>query len=127
MAIAIIKKGRKYLIAQRPSDVHLPELWEFPGGKQLPNETLEECVIREVLEELCIEIKIVRFFGKVTHTYPDRTVVLHAYLCRITSGVPISAQKMKWAFAKEILSLPFPEANRHIIIIDELDRCKPNC
>jgi len=115
VAIAIIKKGRQYLIAQRRSDAHLPGLWEFPGGKQLPHETLEACVIREVLEELCIEIKIDRFYGQFTHAYPDQTIVLHAYLCHLTRGMPVSAQKTKWASTKEMLSLPFPEANGPII------------
>ncbi len=115
VAIAIIEKDQQYLISQRRSDAHLPGLWEFPGGKQLPHETLEECVVREVLEELCIEIKIDRFYGKFTHSYKDRTVILHAYLCHITSGVPMSMQEIKWASAKEILLLPFPEANLPLI------------
>ena len=121
IAIAIIEKGQRYLIAQRRFDAHLPGLWEFPGGKQLlgngifPCETLEECVIREVLEELCIEIKIDRFYGKFTHDYQDRTVILHAYLCHLVSGVPISAENIRWASAEELLSLPFPEANLPLI------------
>lgn len=71
--------------------------------------------MREVLEELCIKIKIDRFFGKITHDYKDRTVILHAYLCHITSGVPASAQEIKWVSAKEFLLLPFPEANLPLI------------
>jgi mutator protein MutT len=115
VAIAIIEKDLKYLISQRRSDAHLPGLWEFPGGKQLPDETLEQCVIREVFEELCINIKIDRFYGKFTHDYKDRTVILHAYLCKIISGVPISKEKTKWVSAKELFLLPFPEANRPIL------------
>lgn len=111
VGIAIIQKDCKYLISQRRADAHLPGLWEFPGGKQKPNETLEACVIREILEELCIEIKISRFYGKFIYAYSDKTVILHAYLCHITKGIPQSTQKIKWASAKELLSLPFPEAN----------------
>ena len=122
VAIALIKKGTKYLVSRRRSDAHLPGLWEFPGGKQIPNETLEECVVREVLEELSVEIKIDLFYGQFKHAYPDKTVTLYPYLCHIISGTPVSAQEIKWVFPQELLSLRFPEANIPLItkLINEL-------
>lgn len=122
VALAIIEKDQTYLIAKRLANAHLPNLWEFPGGKQhaedgpLPHETLEECVIREALEELCVEIKINRFYGKIEYAYPDRTVWLHAYLCRIIDGMISSPQEIKWVSAKELVLFPFPEANLPLIL-----------
>jgi mutator protein MutT len=122
VAIAIIESDQHYLIAKRLANAHLPNLWEFPGGKKLaendtlPHETLEECVIREAEEELCVKIKINRFYGKIEYAYPDKTVCLHAYLCHITDGIISSPQEIKWVSAKELVLFPFPKANLPLIM-----------
>ncbi len=111
VAIAIIKENQKVLITKRGRDVHLPSLWEFPGGKQLPHETLEECLKREILEELKVDIKIERSYGKIEHIYPDRTVTLYPYICHLLNKTLSSTPEMQWVLPQALFSYPFPEAN----------------
>ena len=113
VAIAIIHHEGRYLITRRKGDVHLADLWEFPGGKRNGSETLEQCLLREAEEELGVQIKIDSLFCRLAHDYPDRTVLLHGYLCRLVSGTPkpLAAQELRWVSPAEVLSYPFPEAN----------------
>src|SRR5574341_542122 len=71
VAVAVVIKGGRLLIAQRFSEVHLPDLWEFPGGKIDAGETPEECAIRELKEELGIDIEILGFLIRRTYDYID--------------------------------------------------------
>jgi 8-oxo-dGTP diphosphatase len=54
-------------------------LWEFPGGKREPGETFEQCLVREIREELGVEISVGKLFESVTHAYPEKTVHLGFY------------------------------------------------
>lgn len=113
VAVAVIHQNGKYLITRRHENVHLAGLWEFPGGKCLPDETLERCLVREAEEELGVAIDIGRPLYQGTHDYPDRTVRLHVYLCALTSGVPeaLASQEVRWVAPEALLEYPFPEAN----------------
>lgn len=113
VAIAIICHRGRYLITRRKKDVHLAGLWEFPGGKRTAKETLEQCLFREVKEELGVEIKIERPFCRFDHEYPDRKVILQGYLCRLLTGnpQPLAAQELQWVLPSALLSYHFPEAN----------------
>ncbi len=115
VAIAIIKREGRYLITRRRGDVPLPGLWEFPGGKRLPNETVEQCLIREVREELNVSVMIKQFYQKITYNYPDRTITLHAYRCTLLDGTPTSTQEIKWVLPQELFSYPFPKANEPLL------------
>lgn len=117
VAIAIIVQDEQILVTRRKEGVHLPGLWEFPGGKRNPGETLETCLFREVEEELGATVKIERLLWERSHAYPDRTVVLHAYRCRLLSGdlKPLASQELKWIPPESLFSLPFPEANRPLL------------
>ncbi len=121
VAIAIIQQNHKILITQRANNTHLPNLWEFPGGKQEPNETPEECLNRELQEELNISIKIIRPYKKIEYQYPDRAVTLYPYLCTLIDQSPASQQPMKWIAQDELLTTAFPKANQSLIqeIIDD--------
>ncbi|MCJ7571598.1 MAG: NUDIX domain-containing protein, partial [Candidatus Thermoplasmatota archaeon] len=78
---AIIRKHNKILIARRKKDSFLePNKWEFPGGKVEPNETYEECVIREIKEELGITISIDKLFLKTTHIYMKNNQIININL-----------------------------------------------
>ena len=66
---AIIRQDGKYLICQRAHDDSLPLMWEFPGGKLEPGETLEECIIRECQEELGVDIRICGEYGRTSYPY----------------------------------------------------------
>ena len=83
---AVIKRNNQYLIAQRNRKKYLSWMWEFPGGKVEENESFEECLKREIEEELSIKINIHK---KITETeYKDDKIdiLLHYFLCSIKSG-----------------------------------------
>ena len=113
VAIAIIFHEGRYLITRRKRNVHLAGMWEFPGGKRTAEETLEQCLLREVEEELGVKITVETPFCRLDHEYADRTVILQGYLCRLLSGnpKPLAAQELQWVLPCDLLSYPFPEAN----------------
>lgn len=114
---AIIQKNDKFLITKRLKKSHLGHCWEFPGGKMEPNETVEECIIRECKEEINVEVKPIRKIKELTHSYPEITVHLHFMLCELISGVPkaIECADLKWASPIELSEYEFPEADKEIV------------
>lgn len=95
---AVISKGNKFLIARRSAKKHLAGYWEFPGGKIEDSETAEECLKREIKEELGININIVAFFMKNIHQYEDQKILLKAFFCEHISGnfKLIDHDKIEW-------------------------------
>lgn len=83
---AVIEKGERVLIAQRRPDGRRPGRWEFPGGKVEPGETAEECLAREMVEEMGVEVAVGEKLSEVEHAYPDMNIRLIALSCEITSG-----------------------------------------
>ena len=79
VGVAIINKDKKVLIAKRKPDKPMPDKWEFPGGKLEKNETLQECGIREIKEELSLDIKINEYLGFENIHYKDKDFCLHLY------------------------------------------------
>jgi 8-oxo-dGTP diphosphatase len=86
VSAAIISKGNKVLIARRSAKKHLAGYWEFPGGKTEDGETDEECLKREIKEELGINIKVEAFFMENIHQYEDQKILLKAFFCEHISG-----------------------------------------
>lgn len=117
IAAGIIYKGKRILIQQRANAGLLGGLWEFPGGKLEPRESLSECVAREVREELGIQVAVGREIIAVEHAYSHFSITLHAFACRYLGGrVKLrGAQAFKWALADELDDYAFPAANRRII------------
>ena len=107
----------RYLIARRKPGVHLAGFWEFPGGKREPGETLEECLRRELFEELSIRIDVPIPFQIVRHEYADKTVELHFFHCRIETGcaIAIDCAEIRWVWPYELEDFEFPPADRPII------------
>ena len=117
VAAAVIQEGGLYLIAQRMSHSHLGGLWEFPGGKRRPEESLEECVRRELREELGVEIEVGEKIETVTWPYPERTVVLHFFHCKLAGGrvAPQEGQTITWVMPQELDRYAFPPADAALI------------
>ncbi len=95
----MIFRSGKLLITQRLAEAHLGGLWEFPGGKRTPDETFEQCLVREIREELGVEISVGELFESVTHAYPEKTVHLKFFVCRLRGGEPqpLGCKAIKWA------------------------------
>ena len=117
VAAALIFHEGKLLITQRRADDHLPNLWEFPGGKVEPGETFEHCLVREIREELDIEISVGELIEDLTHTYPEKTVRLCFFNCRLLSGEPkpIHVQDLRWIDLMELKNFEFPAADAKLI------------
>jgi mutator protein MutT len=113
----IIQRQGKYLVSQRPEGSHLGQCWEFPGGKREPGETIEECVVREIREELGVDVQVGKMWRVIERKYPERTVRLHFFLCTIESGTPraIACQHFRWILPGEYLNYEFPPADLDII------------
>lgn len=117
VAAALIFRGSKLLITQRRPDDHLPNLWEFPGGKLEQGETFEICLVREIHEELGIEIEVRELVEDLTHSYPEKTVRLRFFSCRLVSGEPqaIHCQAFAWICREELSRYAFPAADVQLI------------
>lgn len=113
---AVIEENGRFLVTRRPGGVHLEGLWEFPGGKCEEGESHGDSLAREIVEELDTAIVIDREVFSVVHKYPDRTVELHFFSCRL-AGVPrpVLGQEMRWASREELRTLPFPPADEELI------------
>jgi 8-oxo-dGTP diphosphatase len=88
VAAGVILRGSYVLIARRPDHTHLGGLWEFPGGTLESGETLEECLAREIHEELGLVVRVGRHALSVRQSYADRDVHLHFYYCTPVEGTP---------------------------------------
>ncbi len=114
---AIIIQEKKILCVQRGLGRHLAGKWEFPGGKVQEGEAPEDAVVREVREELDLEVKVIGTLEPVTHAYPDKTVRLLPFLCRITGGNLHlhEHQAFEWLLPDELSKLDWCEADQPIL------------
>jgi 8-oxo-dGTP diphosphatase len=112
---AVVEHDGRLLVTRRQQGTHLEGYWEFPGGKCDPGETLETCLARELREELGVSAIVGAEILTTTHTYPDRSVELHFFQCRLRAPVPQMGQEMRWVTRDELGDLPFPPADRELI------------
>lgn len=118
VAAGIIWNARgKLLIAQRPLDGLLGGLWEFPGGKREADETLQECLKRELREELGIEVQVGDLFVVVRHAFTHFKITLHAFTCQYHSGPPraLGVRDWVWVTPDQLDDYSFGKADREII------------
>jgi 8-oxo-dGTP diphosphatase/A/G-specific adenine glycosylase len=115
---AIIRKGGKILITQRRNNVHLAGLWEFPGGKVEPGESLEVALEREIREELGLKIRINDEFLVIDHDYPSKSVRLHFFQCTTIEGEarPLDVADLRWVSPRDLTNYRFPPADLELII-----------
>ena len=114
---AVINDNDEVLISQRHPDSHLGGLWEFPGGKLEPGETIEQALKRELHEELGIRPESFRPLIKITHHYPDKSVLLDVWKVETFSGEPtgLEGQPVVWQSVSGLDPDHFPAADRAII------------
>lgn len=114
---ALIKRGDKFLICQRPQNKARGLLWEFVGGKVEKGESKKQALMRECKEELNIILDVGDVFIDVTHEYPDIVVHLTLFNAVIAEGEPqlIEHNDMKWITATEIPNYEFCPADKVIL------------
>jgi mutator protein MutT len=105
------------LVGRRSSDAHLPDLWEFPGGKLEPGESAEAGALRELREETEIEAEVRCRLRDALHHYPDRSVQITFVLCEYRSGVPMAAATcaVRWVSLSALEVYRFPDASIPVI------------
>ena len=122
VSAAVISRGDRYLVTRRQRGVHLEGLWEFPGGKCEPDESIAECLRRELREELGTDAVIGAELLAVAHDYDDRRIELHFIACELTGEPsPLLGQEMQWVPRAELRSLQFPPADDELIALLERD------
>ena len=119
VAVALVDADNRVLIAQRPEGKQLAGLWEFPGGKIEPDERPEDALIRELREELGIEVKppCLAPLAFASHAYDDFHLLMPLYICRKWQGFvqPRERQALKWVEPRRLRDYPMPPADAPLI------------
>ena len=113
----IINTDGKILIAKRPLSAHQGGLWEFPGGKVDDGETIQQALVRELREELAVNVQASEPLIQIRHHYPDKSVLLDVHRVTAFSGEPCGneGQPVQWVDSRQLYDFEFPVANRPII------------
>ena len=117
VAAGLVFRQGQLLIAQRPAEAHLGGLWEFPGGKREPAESIEECLRRELMEELGIEVEVVAEIESLIHEYPGKAVHLRFFHCRWRRHEPraLGCPAFRWVSAAQLADYEFPAADARLL------------
>jgi A/G-specific adenine glycosylase len=117
IAAAVVRRNDHLLITRRPHDGLLGGLWEFPGGKVRKNESAEEACVREVKEEVNLEVRIDGLLARVRHAYTHFKIVMDVFRCSVVSGeIELNGpQAYRWVTTAELDRYPFPKANLKFI------------
>jgi 8-oxo-dGTP diphosphatase len=118
-AVALIDADGRVLLAERPPGKHLAGMWEFPGGKVTPGETPEAALVRELDEELGIDVhaSCLAPFTFASHSYPDFHLLMPLYVCRKWSGIVTSreGQRLKWVRPARLGDYEMPPADKPLV------------
>lgn len=114
---ALIRRGDRFFICQRPANKGRALQWEFPGGKIEPGESPEEALVRECREELAVELRVGSLYAETTHTYPDLFIRLRLYNSEILSGEPqqLEHRDLRWITPDQIDLFEFCPADLDFI------------
>ena len=123
---AVIRKEDTILIAQRYVKTDHSLKWEFPGGKLECGETPEQCLAREIKEELNLKVEVADIFKVVYHEYPGKKILLLCYLCNDLGGHPkaLDCQDFKWINMDTLDQFDFVEAD--LPIVEKIKRMGPS-
>ncbi len=118
-AVVLVDTDGRVLLAQRPDGKAMAGLWEFPGGKVDPGETPEAALIRELAEELGIDVaaSCLAPFTFASHAYPEFHLLMPLYVCRRWSGIPIAreGQQLRWVRPAKLADYPMPPADKPLV------------
>ncbi len=118
-AVVLVDADGRVLLAQRPEGKSMAGLWEFPGGKVDQGETPEAALIRELREELGIDVaaSCLAPFTFASHAYPDFHLLMPLYVCRKWSGIPLAreGQRLAWVRPARLADYPMPPADKPLV------------
>lgn len=117
IALALVCRDGRWLVARRRADTHLGGLWEFPGGKRHSGEGSLDAALRELREECAVAADPVRVLTPVTCEYPERIVRLTPVICRWQAGEAraLASAECRWVTPAELAQLEMPSANAAIV------------
>lgn len=117
VAAGIVWNGSEVLIARRQDHDHQGGRWEFPGGKRREDESIEQCLRREMLEEIGIEVEVGTLWRALTHVYPDRAVSLYFHMCEAMRGTPraIECAEVRWVHPRALAEFSFVEGDIQVL------------
>lgn len=119
VACALVDSDGRVLVAERPVDKNMAGLWEFPGGKVENGETPEAALIRELKEELSIDVTAACLapLSFASHAYDDFHLLMPLYVCRKWDGqiAPLEGQNTQWLRPRDLFNLPMPQADKPLI------------
>jgi 8-oxo-dGTP diphosphatase len=119
VAAALVDIDGRVLVQQRPEGKAMAGLWEFPGGKVEPGEGLEQSLIRELREELEIDVTqaCLAPFTFASHAYEDFHLLMPLFICRVWQGTPrgVEGQAIQWLRPMRMGDLPMPPADRPLV------------
>jgi A/G-specific adenine glycosylase len=125
-AAAVLRRGERVLIGRRPEGVLLGGLWEFPGGRLEPEESLESCLRREICEEIGVEVEVGVSLGAFNHAYTHFRVTVHAFECKLIRGDPqaIEHSEVRWVSPERLREYPMGKIDRAIAhtILEDTDQ-----
>lgn len=123
---AIIVRGKTVLACLRAEGSEHAHQWEFPGGKIEVGESAEECIVRELYEELDVKVKVLQQLKPVVQEYENKTIRLIPFLCKIANGTPVAQEhsSIRWQPFDDFYVLNWSKADQKLF---ELNRNKMVC
>jgi mutator protein MutT len=117
VGVGVIWDGEKLLIDRRKPTGLMGGMWEFPGGKLEPGESIPECIAREIQEELALKVIVGKELITIEHAYREFNLTLVVHHCQYLGGEPqlISCDEIRWVTVAELCDFNFPAANAAIV------------